>query len=973
MTAYDLSALLELEDESNQQAWLSQNAPARDDVFIAALESEIQQRFRTNPQTAFPIIHIISTAAANWTDSEIEADSRYWQACTHYFLSEHREALTLFNTTSDTYQTLNLEAKVARTAMGQLNAMLYLGLYEEGLQLAAQTLEIARTINNPILLAKLQLNRANILFRLNRLQEAQDGFTAAQSIFLAQEDHPYAAIAQMNLANVQMILDDFLQAEQNYQASRTIFESKEMISQLAVIDHNLAELSFYQGEYQEALHLFDRSRQIYVRQNSQVDIAYVDLYRSEVYLALNLWVEALELTAPARNEFEKAGMAWETGRLWLNEAVALAHLKDGRSPNFALDRARDLFSAENNTLWLAFTDLYEAVFAKQQGELNLAEIRAQKAAQTFRQIGLRGRTAQSLCVSGQAALLEKRLDEADSFFNQALVEVGQANTPPITYACYAGLGQIAEQRSQNETARVFYRQAIQAIEQMQATIGAEDYKIAFLSDKLRIYEAHILLCLQAGNEADLNEAFATVEQAKSRALLDLVDREIYNDAALTEDETLLAELDRLKRELNWFYNRLNGSQSDSNERSPHQMQMLTTAVTEREQALWQLLNQWQKRDLISPPSSPIWTVNLGELQQCLPPDTLVLEFYTTDKSILTIGISTDENWSAQLAISAGQIADIVGQYRFQMNKFTYGAAYSSRHADALLHSANDTLHQLYTLLLEPIASQLTGKNLIIIPHGLLHYVPFHALFDGAHYLIESHTISYAPSATILYRMMTKPVKRGLNAPLIIGLADDTIPFAQNEAESISQLFEDAQLYLDKQATIENMSAHLSHSGLLHLSTHATFRADNPMFSALKMADGWLSVNDLYQMADIPPLVTLSACETGRHQIATGDELLGLSRGLLASGARSIVVSLWMVEDKVTASLMTHFYTALQKGESIHNALRAAQLTIKEKNPHPYYWSAFIVIGDVRNPKTEGGIQGSKERFHHETQISTSFA
>lgn len=964
MTNHDITELLELDDESDQINWLIQHAPIRDDSLISVLESEIQHRFRSNPQTAFQIIQIISATATVWSDQEIEADSLYWQACTHYFLSDHRQALAIFNTASGSYKSLNLESKTARTAIGQLNVMLYLGMYDEGLQLADQTTEVLRALNDAIPLAKLLLNRANILFRLSRFQEALEGFEEARSIFSEQNDQSYAAIAQMNFANVQMTLDDFLLAEQNYQAARNIFESKEMTSQLAVVDHNLAELSFYQGEYQQALHLFDRSRQIYTTQNSQVDIAYVDLYRSEVYLALNLWLEALTLTATARIAFENAGMAWETGRLWLNEAVALAHLKDGRSPNFALDRARQLFSAENNDLWLAFIDLYEAVFAKQQGRLNLSETRAHQAAQTFRRLGLRSRTAQSLIVSGQAALLDGRLEEANSFFNQVLIEIDESNLPAITYACYAGLGQIAEQRGQNETARTFYRQAIQAIEQMQATIGAEDYKIAFLSDKLRIYEAHILLCLQAGGVQDINEAFATVEQAKSRALLDLVDREISSDTFSVEDEALLAELDRLKRELNWFYNRLNGSQSDSNERSPQQMQVLTTAVTKRENSLGQLLNRWQKRDLTSLPNNPVWTVSLVQLQSCLASDTLVLEFFTTERSILIFGVSQAESWSKELSIPAALIDDTLGQFRFQMNKFTYGTAYSSRYADALLQSTNDTLHQLYTLLLQPISDLLTKNNLIIIPHGLLHYVPFHALFDDNHYLLQSKTVSYAPSATILYRLMTKPVKRGLNAPLIIGLADDTIPFAQNEAESISHLFEDSQLYLGEQATIENMSTHLSQSGLLHLSTHATFRADNPMFSALKMADGWLSVNDLYQMADMPPMVTLSACETGRYQVATGDELLGLSRGLLASGARSIIVSLWMVEDKVTASLMTHYYKALQRGESIHSALRAAQLTIKEENPHPYYWSAFIVIGDVRNPKTLEGVQGSKEMFHH---------
>jgi CHAT domain-containing protein len=287
--------------------------------------------------------------------------------------------------------------------------------------------------------------------------------------------------------------------------------------------------------------------------------------------------------------------------------------------------------------------------------------------------------------------------------------------------------------------------------------------------------------------------------------------------------------------------------------------------------------------------------------------------------------------------------------RFQMNKFGYGAAYHGQYSEALQESVNDTLYQLYKLILEPIAHLLTTDELIIIPHGLLHYVPFHALYDGRDHLLQHKTISYAPSATVLHHMITQSDTYHSSTPLVMGLADETIPYAQQEAESIAELFPEAYVYLGEQATIRNMAAHLPDAGLLHLSTHATFRSDNPFFSALKLADGWLSVNDFYHMADMPPLVTLSACETGRYQVAVGDELMGLTRGLFAAGARTIVVSLWMVEDETTARLMQAFYAGLCQGEPIHVALRQAQLFIRRESSHPYYWSPFIVIGDVRNP------------------------
>jgi CHAT domain-containing protein len=117
-----------------------------------------------------------------------------------------------------------------------------------------------------------------------------------------------------------------------------------------------------------------------------------------------------------------------------------------------------------------------------------------------------------------------------------------------------------------------------------------------------------------------------------------------------------------------------------------------------------------------------------------------------------------------------------------------------------------------------------------------------------------------------------------------------------------------------------------------------------LFSALKLADGWLNVRDIYHMPACAPLVTLSACETGRSQVAVGDELVGLSRGFFAAGAKSLVVSLWLADDESTSRLMVHFYQALQTGLPVNEALRSAQLAIKAEFDHPYYWAAFVLNG-----------------------------
>jgi len=132
--------------------------------------------------------------------------------------------------------------------------------------------------------------------------------------------------------------------------------------------------------------------------------------------------------------------------------------------------------------------------------------------------------------------------------------------------------------------------------------------------------------------------------------------------------------------------------------------------------------------------------------------------------------------------------------------------------------------------------------------------------------------------------------------------------------------------------------------VLHLACHGLFRADNPMFSAVKLHDGWLNAADVMQLNLKDALVTLSACESGRNTVLLGDEVIGLPRAFLGAGAASVVVSLWLVQDESTVTLMTHWYRELRERTGRAAALQAAQQALREKYPHPYYWAPFVLIG-----------------------------
>jgi CHAT domain-containing protein len=136
--------------------------------------------------------------------------------------------------------------------------------------------------------------------------------------------------------------------------------------------------------------------------------------------------------------------------------------------------------------------------------------------------------------------------------------------------------------------------------------------------------------------------------------------------------------------------------------------------------------------------------------------------------------------------------------------------------------------------------------------------------------------------------------------------------------------------------------------MLHFATHGKFNSDAPLASGLYLAkgneaDGVLTVGDLYSLRFDADLVTLSACETGLGKVANGDDVIGLTRGFLYAGARSIVASLWEVDDAATEQLMLSFYRNLE-GHDKREALRLAQIETRANFPQPMYWAAFQIVG-----------------------------
>jgi CHAT domain-containing protein len=239
--------------------------------------------------------------------------------------------------------------------------------------------------------------------------------------------------------------------------------------------------------------------------------------------------------------------------------------------------------------------------------------------------------------------------------------------------------------------------------------------------------------------------------------------------------------------------------------------------------------------------------------------------------------------------------------------------------------------------------------LIFVPHGSLHFLPFHALLDRGEYLCDAHTVSYAPSAAV-FALCQEKAPANTSASLVMGIPDQRAPHILEEVESVAKLLPGSKLFLGPEASAGTLRAMGSQAALLHIATHGVYRQDNPMFSGIRLGDGYLNLYDLYQMRLSARHVTLSGCATGMNFVAAGDELLGLQRGLFCAGASSLLLSLWDVHDDSTAELMQTLYANYLSSQNMASALRSSMQALRQENPHPYFWAPFVLVGQLTENK-----------------------
>lgn len=855
---------------------------------------------------------------------------------------ENENAVVLLDSAAEQFCALKDDLTAAQTQVAKIYALALLGEYARAIETGNAALRVFEQHRDFFAAARLEHNLGNISWRRDRYRDAEKYYESAWQHYLALDDQKHLAMLENSRAVIKTFQNDFRAAERLYAEALERAKREEMFVTEAEIEAGAGTLAFFRGQYDAALKHLEKSRRNYAALKMPHQAAVADLEIADVYLELNLLTEAIEVYRRVAPEFEHLKMKAEEARTRAKLGRALAETERIDDALKELDSAQKLYSKEENPVGEAGVKIIKAELFLRSNNFIEAKKLSLEAAAAFKKADSPRWFLFARWLEGAAEKKIGNLVEAKKKMRETLKSAHSRELPEIVWLCETALGRIARQSNHFKIAERYFKNAVAVIETMRSLLAADEIRTAYLADRLGPY--HELADIYRRRRQTLADSFVWIERARSQALLNLLDERAGEvNPAFTPNAGLQKRLAELREELNWFYNLIHRRDGKSvNSRA--EIENWQAEIRRRERETNNLILQAEAEgEKLTAAATRYF--DLPELQKTLARENRILiEYAEFDGELAAFAVGDNRLDLIENLGTFETVQKILEQLHFQFGTLRYGSKTVEKHLPELKRRARRHLNELYEILLRPLEQFFGDQSLVIVPAGNLHYVPFQALFDGEKFVIERRAVSYAPSASVLQLLLAKP-KPEFEKILAIGFADERVPLVEREVLSLDGASGKNRILIGEQATFACIGENLKDGfDVLHLACHGQFRAENPLFSSLHLADGWATVRDAAKLDLQNLLVVLSACETGLSRIAAGDELLGLVRGFLAAGANSLILTLWNVNDEAAADLMPEFYRNLKKNKSLATSLRNAQLSMIEKDLHPYFWSPFVVVG-----------------------------
>lgn len=955
-----------------EQTTLVQTADLLNPDGLSTLLADAERLIEVDPQQAEQLVRLCEQLAAQAGALAVLPQAAYWRALTHATRGEYRLAQMLLAMAQAGYSSLGLTQDALRTNVGLIWVLSEAGEFPQALAVGEATLRqigidpaddrTREPAEATLLAAKIYLNCGNCYEYIGQYDQALAAYSAArqryQQLGLSEavgQVMENTAVMLVSLGQVQAALPIFTAAQRSYAQERlTVAEAQMLI--------NIGEAHLLLGNFSQSLQAFNEAAQRLEPLGEIVEQYILWRHMGDAYLALNLYGEALDAYRNAHQGLQAKGFAYfDALSLW-GMGMALAAQAQPTTAQQMLTAAAEQFQQAGNTPLLATVMLEEANLHDLVGETQVARTLAANALHLVADSNWHVQKIYAYLRNADLALPDAAA--AAAWLRAAEPLVATLGLPHLRYRLDQRIGHVYLLQGDDQNAQIYLERAVAEIERLRSTLVQERMRASFLTDKTTAYQDLVQLHLKRG---DTPQAFALAERAKSRALVDLLSGALQNQLEQTTDPATTQQLQEFQAELNAIYNEMLTGNANENIRTAD-ISILQHRALELEQSISRLRLQTEI-GVTSEPTMPLRALPIENIWQMLARDQALIVYHVVDAEIMAFVCVNQQMHLVRHLSTVAEVQPILRRLAANWDRMRMGQPLFARHLPQLQQSAQRLLHTLYGQLMEPIWSQLavvaplppgTIRKLVIAPHAFLHQTPFHALHTGERYLLEECAISYAPSATVFALCHQRNLRQS-GVALAVGVADERIPAVLHEVKRVSsrlqrQAFQ-VQTLVGEAATLTRLTEQTAGCRLLHVACHGLFRGDNPMFSALRLHDGWLTAADVARLDLRDALVTLSACESGRSQVIGGDEILGLTYAFLSAGAATLLVSQWLVQDQVTAELMEHWYSGFASQPDLAEGLRITQLAIKERYPHPYYWAPFLLVGQ-RNQQTAATVSKS---------------
>ena len=826
-------------------------------------------------------------------------------------------------------------------------------------------------------------------------------------------DQAGAAMVFRAIGTTKRMQGEYAPALEYYHKSLAITEASGDKFATATALNSMASVEYIRGEYAKALDLYEQSLRVNEELKSNVGSSSVLNNMGVVYLDEGNYLKSLEclqkslaLTDPSDNLGIMATLL-NIGDLYSalgNYPLALDHFQK------SLALADQL--GVKPTIWKALQSI--GIVQRNQGNYAESLIYLQRALAVLNSIGSKDRIAGLVSEIGAVYEAQGDYSRAIEFYQQSLEMArtvgikapGTLNHLARTLEaqgnhqkaleCAEQAAETAREINQNEVlwqsrttagqaylglkkpeqARTALAEAIRIIESLREEVpGAETQREKFFENKLTPYTEMIGALLGQNQEA---EALSYAERAKSRVLLD-----VLRSGRVNINKSMTASERQREQELTAHLVALNTQIAGEQARDkpdPARLGGLTVqldkARLEREDFQTSL---YAAHPELKTQRGEAEVLQLKQAAELLPDNKSALLEYVVAGDQIYLFVLTRGSQGTTVDLQSFKIPCRREILFASVERFRQRLA--NRDLDF-----SDSATELYNLLIKPAQSRLQGKSmLVIVPDDILWDLPFQALQPAAdHYLVEDYAVSYAPSLTVLRAMIARqhrqmdaamPTFLALGNPslgnltmqrarIVSNAAFPPLPEAERQVKVLGQLYgpQRSRIYVGAEAREDRLKAEAGNYRILQFATHGVLNNANPMYSNIVLAqaaadskedgllEGW-EIMDLDLKAD---LVVLSACDTARGRIGSGEGVIGLTWAFFVAGTPTTVVSQWRVDSASTTDLMVSFHRNLKSASggagyamTKAEALRQAELKLLRTKgyQHPFFWAGFVVMGD----------------------------